>query len=320
MISYLNNLKPEHFNYENESTHVLTTIYGILCGTKNRDQHLGISKALELIKSSTLIIDDIIDQSPKRNGINSLYKDIGIGPSVLIAEILKSHAISEISEIVAKLDSSKLKEIIRLLEETYSTICQGQLLDIEFESKPIKEIEISDYLKMIEMTSAHFISLPGALASILNGWSKIKKNKISEFGLYLGLAYQIRDDILDIVGDQEYLGKVEYRDLRTKKKRLPLIITYKLTSPNGRNEINKLMNSKRELNNKQINQLTKYISSTGAIKKCIDLIGEFKVKALSNIKVTTSYSIYNKLEALTNLVTGFQTLNNQTKIKFGITD
>ena len=218
MQEILKKLRPEHFNYEGESTHALTVLYGILCPKDNMDMHHEIAKGLELFKSSILIIDDILDKSPKRNGIKSLYREVGREAAILVAEILKSQAVSRISKAVAQISPAHLPRLIELLEASYCTTCQGQIEDLEFETIPIREVSSQDYFRMIEHTSAHFIALPGIIATILDEREEDDIKRIREFGMYIGLAYQIRDDILDIVGDQEYFGKAAMTDIKSKKK------------------------------------------------------------------------------------------------------
>lgn len=214
----LKKLRPEHFNYEGESTHALAVLYGILCPKDNMDMHYEIAKNLELLKSSILIVDDILDKSFMRNGIKCLYREIGVEPAILIAEILKSQAVLKISKAVAQISPGYLSRVIELLEDTYITICQGQLEDLAFESIPISEVSTQNYCRMIEHTSAHFIALPGTIGAILAKREEEDIKRIVKFGINIGLAYQIRDDILDIVGDQEYFGKATMTDIKSKKK------------------------------------------------------------------------------------------------------
>lgn len=308
MKQLLKYLKPDHFDYRSESTHVLTTLYGILCPKTNIDIHLKIAKSLELLKSSTLIIDDILDKSPKRNGIKSLYKEIGIGRAILIGEILKSQSSREIANLINKISPNNLYRIVELLESTYTLICQGQLDDLEFEKIPIKQISIENYFNMIEKTSAHFISLPGIIALILGNRKEEEIDKINKFGVNIGFAYQIRDDILDIIGDQEYIGKAEQMDLRRKKKRLPLLIAYKYCNKKDKLKFDRIFSKKGNLDMTDMSYILNIIKDTKALKTANSILNKFKAEALQNLRGWNEPKELKQLTALADLLANFQSL------------
>lgn len=318
MRKLLKKLKYEHFDYINESTHALTTLYGILCPKDHNELHTNIAKNLELLKSSILIIDDIIDKSPKRNGEKSLYLEIGVGSSILISEILKSKAVLNISKIVSILSPQKLYRILELIEHTYTIICQGQLDDIEFEAVSLDEISLNQYFEMIENTSAHFIALPAIIATILANKSEEEILCIRKFGIYLGLAYQIRDDVLDIVGDQEYCGKTEYIDIKSSKKRLPILLAYRKSSNEEKKEIDKLMNLNKNLDNEEIEYLLGLIKRKNSIQKCFDILLKFKTLSIKEIENWNDKEQYRQLISFTELLTDFQTLPDGIKREYGI--
>ena len=320
MQTLLDKLKYEHFDYLNESTHALTTLYGILCPKDNQELHHEIAKSLELLKNSTLIIDDILDKSPQRNGITSLYREIGIESSILVAEILKSQAVLNITKIVSILSPQYLQRIIVLLEETYTTICQGQLEDIEYENIPIQEVSLENFFKMIEHTSAHFVALPAIIASILSNRKKDEIARITRFGIYIGIAYQIRDDILDIIGDQEYSGKAEFVDIKSNKKRLPILITYKNCNEIEKKQIEEILNSMNEIDQIKIDFLLELIKNKNSISKCCNLLSKFKNMALAEIDNWYCKKQLDQLTSFSELLTNFQSLSSDVKKEFGVSN
>lgn len=318
MQEILKKLRPEHFNYESESTHALTVLYGILCPKDNTDMHHEIAKGLELLKSSILIIDDILDKSPKRNGVRSLYREIGADAAILIGEILKSQAVSRISKAVTQISPGHLSRVIELLENTYTTICQGQLEDLELESIPISKVKSQNYYRMIEHTSAHFIAFPGAIATILADKEEEDIKRIGRFGVYIGLAYQIRDDILDIVGDQEYLGKAAMTDIKSKKKRLPLIEAFNNANKTDKKRIEKILNKSNRLSKKDIIPLIELIIETNAIRNCYQALISFKNMAFKALENWNDKKQVEKLKVFSELLTDFQSLSINVKEKYNI--
>ena len=314
----LTKLRPEHFNYRNESTHALTALYGILSPKENREPHLEIAKGLELLKSSTLIIDDILDRSPKRNGVPSLYRVVGVEQALLIGEILKSQAVLRVSHAVEKLAPERLARIIELFEETYTKICQGQLEDMELQNRPIEKVKRKHYFEMIKLTSAFFISLPGVMAAILVGKKEEDVGRISSFGLNIGIAYQIRDDILDIVGDQEYIGKAAMADIRAKKKRLPLIEAFMRSNTNDKEMFRKLLSKGSFLSKRDIPFIIDLIIRSRAISHCYQALLSFKQKALNELRYWNDINQKKQLVAFSELLTDFQSLSQKSKERYGL--
>ncbi len=306
MRSLVDDLVLEHLVYERETIHLITTLYGITVPDKSGEHHLMIAKSLELMKSSTLIMDDFLDKSPLRNGMTSIYEKFGGEEATLIAEILKSSASISFTQELAKLNLKKADVVkcILLFEDTYRTVCMGQLEDLRMvktfsEGKDIKE---HDYYEMIKKTTATFIQLPLLLGAVMSNFDKSIENTLRKYGLYIGLAYQIRDDIIDITGDPSLTGKPMGGDIKEKKVRLPIIHALRFASPRQIHKIKRIYN-KQNVSTRDVMAVIAILNKNGSIQYCNKKAKYYCQKAIANIQDSTiSNSLKHQLEDITTLL------------------
>jgi len=307
----------EHINFEKEQIHVLTALYGATCQKKGQP-HLEIAKSIELMKAATLIIDDFLDKAPKRNGIPSIYYEKGPENAVLIGEILKSSSLIEFIKQIEKLEGitekNKLKTI-KLFEQTYRTVCFGQLEDMELEKKQIGKdiIQEKDYFGMIKKTSALFIQFPVLLGAIISDFDEIEVENLKEFGIKIGLAYQLRDDVLDIIGDQDYLGKVYSADIRERKKRILLIHSLEKGSAKDYKRLKEIYNKKQDISHKEVLEVIGIFKKTGSLDYCISLINDYCNDAVSNLSKIKNKKVQEQLRDIAFLLTRFDDLPDKIK-------
>lgn len=307
----LSKLLNRHTSFENEQVHVLTILYGITCSESERETHLEIARSLELMKSATLIIDDFLDHSEERNGLPSVYAEHGPEEAVLIGEILKTSASLAFQENVNKLKTvprTKKYKAIRLFEETYRTICCGQLEDLRIQSEPVgdKSLGQKRFFNMITQTSAVFIQFPVVLGALLNKTSEAQMQALGKYGINLGLAYQIRDDVIDLIGDPSLTGKPYAGDLREKKKRLPLVYGWKVASEKERKRITKCFEEPAPLDEKTVEELANLLRKLGAEEYCMDMAKRYCSKAIRALKGVPSTRKRRQLEDVAYLLATFE--------------
>lgn len=213
-----------HINFKHEQVNILTALYGLACFDNDNPEHIEIAKILELMKSSTLILDDFLDKATIRNGIPSIYHAKGAETAVLTAQIIKSTANIRLCQLLQYFPPKIAWQAMCVYEETYRTICIGQLEDDLLEqgflayNHPTQE----DCIRTITHTTAIFIQLPLIMGAILTQKDQKTINRFCEFGINIGLAYQIRDDLLDLLAPTALSGKPENGDLRNKKRNCQL--------------------------------------------------------------------------------------------------
>lgn len=294
MKSLVDEILVQHLVNERERLHLLTTLYGIVAPHEPLKCHLKIAKCMELMKASTLIVDDFLDKSPVRNGLPSLYSKLGSEEAVLLAEILKSSATIAFSQVLAK--TPNLNEVDRykcllLFEDTYRTVCLGQLEEIKLTKEQMKywSIKETEYWQMINKTTAVFIQLPLLLGAIVSHFDEPTESALRSYGLNIGLAYQVRDDILDLIGDPSITGKPFAGDIKEKKMRLAIIY---FLHKGGKKEVNiiKKIYKKNQITQKDVRVVIEILTKTGSINYCLGKIKKLctrAIKALSSIQNKT---------------------------------
>lgn len=178
------------------------------CSGRAVDAAVGI----EVIHTATLIHDDVIDFADTRRGAEALNLRWGNQAAVLMGDLLLSRAL----EILVGLDSL---EVMRASTHAVSRMIEGEILEIQSGT----DAEIALYFSMIDKKTASLMALACEVGAILGGGTAEQIARMADFGKEVGIAFQITDDLLDFVGDEQSLGKPVGNDVREKKLTLPLI-------------------------------------------------------------------------------------------------
>ena len=180
-----------------------------------------IAAAVELIHNFSLIHDDIQDKSSLRRGRPTVWSLWGAEQAINAGDALFALAHLVLQKEHDLSPESKL-DVLRLLDEACLSLTEGQAADIEFESK--NKIDLDMYMNMIEGKTASLIAVSTELGALVSGASLQQRMCYRDFGYALGVAYQVRDDILGVWGRSSTTGKPTGDDLRARKKTLPIIL------------------------------------------------------------------------------------------------
>jgi len=178
--------------------------------------------AIELIHNFSLIHDDIQDASITRRGRPTMWKIWGANQAINSGDAMFSLSHIALSRMLERnVSADTVVHALRRLDETCVALTMGQYLDMSFESR--SEVTVEEYLEMIEGKTAALVAYSAELgANVAEQRSDIVEH-YSEFGRDLGLAFQVRDDILGIWGDETVIGKSSASDIVTRKKSLPVL-------------------------------------------------------------------------------------------------
>jgi geranylgeranyl diphosphate synthase type II len=145
-------------------------------------------------------------------------------------------------QILADAQENQLKDLLLLFNQTALQVCEGQQLDINFEGR--KKVEVREYIGMIELKTAVLIACSLKSGAIAGGADMLEADLLYEFGRNLGIAFQLRDDFLDVFGSQEKFGKKIGNDIVTNKKTFLLIKALELAKGDIRKTLITLMGDK----------------------------------------------------------------------------
>ena len=247
------------------------------------DKVIPVAAGVEMIQLSTLVIDDILDESPMRNNKPSILAKEGTKASLSIGTIMSSLGFRLIAEGLEKNHSLKNNiAVIQLFSQTHADIYVGQFLDLRFEG----DIAVSEdqYFDMISRTTACFIQAPLVAGAML--WDACPKiiKTLEKAGLSLGMAYQIRDDVIDVIGDSECTGKTIGGDLRRRKMRLPLIQALRELSGRKRRKLADILGA-TSLSDGALSEVLGLIKESGSIDYCISKTQEYCERATDTINM-----------------------------------
>ena len=168
--------------------------------------------AVELFHNFTLIHDDIMDEAPLRRGKETVHKKWNQDIAILSGDTLMIEAYKQLCNYPPAI----LAKLLPLFNDTAIKVCEGQQWDMDFEQ--LKEVTITAYLKMIEYKTAVLLGCSLQMGAIIGGASGNDAKDLYDFGVNLGVAFQIQDDILDVYADQSKFGKQVGGDILANKK------------------------------------------------------------------------------------------------------
>ena len=175
--------------------------------------------ALELFHTFSLVHDDIMDEAPVRRGHPSIYFKHGRDKAILGGDVV---LILAFSQLLNGLDAQKTKRVLACFTDIAVKVCEGQMMDMDFEQREFPTQK--NYLKMIELKTSVLIGASLKIGAIVGGASADICDQLYEFGVLQGLAFQIQDDILDVYGDPNLVGKKIGGDIIQSKKTLLTIL------------------------------------------------------------------------------------------------
>jgi geranylgeranyl diphosphate synthase type II len=179
---------------------------------------------VEIFHNFTLLHDDIMDNAPLRRGNTTVHQKWDTNTAILSGDTMFVIAY----EHVAKTNPVLLPEVLNLFNDTARKVCEGQQYDMNFETQP--DVSIADYMTMIRLKTAVLIACSLKLGAILARASQEGADKIYEFGIELGLAFQLQDDFLDAFGDTSKFGKAIGGDIATNKKTFLFLKAFELAT------------------------------------------------------------------------------------------
>jgi geranylgeranyl diphosphate synthase type I len=244
-------------------------------------QVLPSAAAVEFVHNLSLIHDDIQDRSYERHGRPTVWKLWGKSQAINIGDFM--FALATLALIKLKDNGVPSKEIVHsfhLLAKACKELCEGQHLDIEFENRV--DITAEDYLNMIRKKTAALIAASAAMGAYL-GKGGEKVQYFHQFGEALGMAYQIRDDMLGIWGVKESTGKPIQEDLRQRKKTLPVV--YALRESKDKAKLERLF-SQRHIEGGDVPIVVGILDQSGARDHSQNLVQQFCRRALEHLEAS----------------------------------
>jgi len=235
-----------------------------LLGYKGKE-HILLAALVETIHTASLIHDDIIDNSKIRRGMRSVHAKWGPNITVLMGDYLYIKTINLSLQ-------SKFSQIIRILSDISTRMIEGELT--EYYMRGNLDIAERDYLAVINKKTASLFSAACQIGGVISKATKKEENSLINYGMSLGMSFQIIDDLLDYTGNEKTMGKPILSDIKEGRVTLPLIYTLKNDGRANRKIIGEILSQKNFGKDSQ-KEILKILKSNGAFEYTYERAKEF---------------------------------------------
>lgn len=234
--------------------------------------------AVEMLHNFTLVHDDIMDNADKRRGRLTLHKKYDHNTAILAGDSLLSIAY----EYLLKDCNGNAREVISSFTHGLIEVCEGQSLDTDFELR--KNVSLSEYILMIKKKTAAMAEMCCRIGALLGGGTYAYVNALGNYGLNLGIAFQIQDDLLDISADEKKFGKTIGGDLVEGKKTFLFLEALEKSSGEDRKKLLKVV-KRRGIRKSQVSSYKMIYEKLGVLDDARNEIRAYTQKALRSINL-----------------------------------
>ncbi len=236
--------------------------------------------AIEIFHNFSLLHDDLMDKSDTRRGNPTVHKKWNNNIAILSGDAM----LIESYKYIAQVPDSLLPEILNVFSNMAMDVCKGQQLDMDYENQ--ENVSEAQYLEMIRLKTAVLIASALKIGAIMSGAKASDADLLYNYGINIGLAFQLKDDILDVYGNQDTFGKKIGEDIINNKKTFLLLKALETSNPEQRKELEKWI-AKTEFDE---------VEKFEAVKKIYE---ELDIKTISESMVEKYYQ--SALECLSSI-------------------
>ena len=254
--------------------------------------------ALEVFHNFTLLHDDVMDHAEVRRGRPTVHVKWNENTAILSGDQMLIEAYKLLSGVPA----DKLPTILQLFNKMATEICEGQQYDVDFENQ--EHVAIEEYLKMIRLKTAVLLATALKMGSYIAGASTEQQDMLYEFGINIGLAFQIQDDILDVWGNPETFGKAVGGDISCNKKTYVYLEAMRLLGDEAMSlearELKHWYSQVLEDNTEKIAAVKTLYEQVGTRTKCEQTVEQYTAHALHLLNQLPQNQATEQLRQLAN--------------------
>lgn len=239
---------------------------------------LPAAMAIEVFHNFSLVHDDIMDDAPLRRGQITVHEKWNLNTGILSGDAMLILAYQYFENYQPK----TFRKLAKLFSKTALEVCEGQQYDVDFETR--NDVTIPEYLKMIEYKTAVLVAAAMKMGAIIAQTSKENSKLIYNFGLNLGLAFQLQDDYLDAFGDPKTFGKQVGGDIIENKKTYLYLKALEFSKTDEKELLTQLFSVELQDNENKIKAVKEIFNSTGASQATQKSIQEFTYKAFETLE------------------------------------
>jgi len=233
--------------------------------------------ALEIFHNFTLLHDDIMDNADVRRSMPTVHKKWNSNVGILSGDAMLITAY----QYLEGCDANLLKDALTLFNDVAIGVCEGQQYDMDFENR--MDVSVDEYLRMIRLKTAILLAGSLKLGALLAGANAEQSKLIYEFGINIGIAFQLQDDYLDSFGDQDTFGKRIGGDIVCNKKTFLLLSALHCAEEKNKQELERWIQTKEFNEEQKISAIKKIYTQTEVDKKSQVLMEDYYKKAMNNL-------------------------------------
>ena len=275
----------------------LAMIASQLFGGKD-EEVLPAALALEVFHNFTLLHDDVMDKADVRRGRPTVHVKWNENTAILSGDQMLIEAYKLLSGVPA----DKLPKVLQLFNKMATEICEGQQYDVDFESQ--EHVTIDEYLKMIRLKTSVLLANALQTGAYIAGASEQAQEALYQFGIHIGLAFQIQDDILDVWGDPKTFGKAVGGDISCNKKTFVYLEAMRRLGDKAKgNELQQWYSQVLEDNTEKIAAVKEIFEQLGVRAVCEKVVEDYTQKALALLDQLPQNAATEQLRQLANKLT-----------------
>jgi geranylgeranyl diphosphate synthase, type II len=224
---------------------------------KNTASIVKYATAVEAFHNFTLLHDDIMDNAPLRRGKPTVHEKWNTNTAILSGDVM----LVKVYEMFQDLEGDTLKKVLPIFNQCAAEVCEGQQWDMEFETKA--RVTEAHYIEMIRLKTAVLLGLSLELGAVLAKAPDSDRSILKEFGINIGIGFQLKDDLLDVYADKDKFGKQVGGDIIANKKTYLLIKAIEKAKGNDKLELNFWLNARKFNKQKKVKAVTAIYDKLG---------------------------------------------------------
>ena len=241
----------------------------------NPEEVAPAAMALEVFHNFTLLHDDVMDHAEVRRGRPTVHIQWDENTAILSGDQM----LIEAYKLLAEVPAFVLPEVLQMFNKMATEVCEGQQYDVDFEKQD--QVPIADYLKMIRLKTAVLLATALKMGAYIAGADTQAQDALYQFGINIGLAFQIQDDILDVWGDPTTFGKAVGGDISCNKKTFVLLTAMQMSNDVQRHELSDWLEQVLDDNAEKITCVTNIYNQIGVREACNKVVEEYTQQALN---------------------------------------
>ena len=267
----------------------------------NEQDVLPAALALELFHNFTLLHDDVMDKADMRRGRPTVHVRWNENTAILSGDQM----LIEAYKLLEQVPTHTLPQVLQMFNKMATEICEGQQYDVDFENQ--SNTTIDDYLMMIERKTSVLLATALQIGSYIAGADTLQQQALYQYGIHIGLAFQIQDDLLDVYGDPQTFGKAIGGDIACNKKTYLLLTALQLADTWDKHELQQWLNNTDAPKDEKITAVTALYNRIGVRQVCEKAVQEYTRQAIQDLQTLPQNRGTQTLQSLA------ESLYNRTK-------